>query len=97
MRFVQVPACGYGISNKFTYTYSIGAKPTFITEGVTDAKLTIYSTDTNDVSSLAANPFTLTVSNAIEVLNAAQTGATAFTKTLTVSIQLTNPCTAANA
>ena len=93
VRYVQVPSCGYGISNAFTYTYSIGAKPSYITEGVETPGITIYSTTESDAGSV----FNVEVTNAIEVLNAAQTGSTSFTKTFTLSVQLINPCTAANA
>ena len=41
VRYVQVPSCGYGISSAFTYTYSIGAKPSYITEGVETPGITI--------------------------------------------------------
>ena len=77
MRYVQEPACGYGISNTFTYTYSLGSKPSYITEGISTPGVTIVSTTESD----AGSPFTVYVDNAIEVLNAAQNqDSTKFTK-----------------
>ena len=63
MRYVQEPACGYGMSNTFTYVYSLGAKPSYITEGVSSPGLTIVSTTESD----AGSAFTVTVTNAMEV------------------------------